>query len=111
MTVLAKPLINSKTAEVAQTTQYTTPQNTRTVIDKFSGTNTSGAVQSITVNIVPSGGAAGATNIITATKAIQAGEAYNFPELVGQVLNPGDFISTLTTAAVINIRASGREVT
>jgi hypothetical protein len=37
---------------------------------------------------------------------------YTFPELVGQVLNRGDFISTLAgTASAINMRVSGREVT
>jgi hypothetical protein len=37
---------------------------------------------------------------------------YTFPEIVGQVLLPGSFISTIAgTASAINIRASGREVT
>jgi len=37
---------------------------------------------------------------------------YTFPEIVGQVLNSGDFISTIAgTASAINIRASGRQIT
>jgi hypothetical protein len=36
---------------------------------------------------------------------------YTFPEVVGQVLNSGGFISTIAgTASAINIRASGRVV-
>jgi hypothetical protein len=54
---------------------------------------------------------AGDANLITKTKTLQPTEVYTFPELVGQVLSPGAFISTLAgTATAINIRASGREV-
>jgi hypothetical protein len=50
--------------------------------------------------------------LITKTKTLQASEVYTFPELVGQVLGVGDFISTIAgTASAINIRVSGREVT
>lgn len=100
----------SKQLEIAQTTQYTCPAATRFLIDKFTGTNTTGASQTITVNVVTSGGAAGVANMVVQTKAVQAGETYNFPELVGQVLQPGDFISTLTSALSITGRCSGREV-
>lgn len=112
MTVTAKPLIASKQAENAETTQYTAPTGTRTIVDKFTGTNTTAATAVLTVRIVTSGGAAGASNTISSAKAIAPGEAYTFPEVVGHVLNPGDFISTLAgTATAITIRASGREVT
>jgi hypothetical protein len=57
-------------------------------------------------------GSAGNINLITKTKTIQPSEVYTFPELVGQVLNRGDFISTIAgTASAINMRVSGREVT
>ena len=57
-------------------------------------------------------GSAGNTNLITKTKTLQASEVYTFPELVGQVLGVGDFISTIAgTASAINSRVSGREVT
>jgi hypothetical protein len=49
--------------------------------------------------------------LITKTKTLQPAEVYTFPELVGQVLSAGAFISTIAgTASAINIRASGREV-
>jgi hypothetical protein len=57
-------------------------------------------------------GSAGNLNLITKTKTLAASEVYTFPEIVGQVLGIGDFISTIAgTATSINIRASGREVT
>ena len=112
MTTIAKPLVASKYAENATTTQYTCPTGTRTIVDKFTGTNSSGATQTLSVYVVPSGGSAGASNQITVTKSLAAGEVYTFPEIVGQVLGAGEFISTLASAAsAIVIRASGREIT
>lgn len=112
MTVTAKPIINGKLAEAAETTQYTAPTGTRTIIDKFTGCNISAAAATLTARIVVSGGAAGTSNTIALTKTLAPGETYTFPEMVGHVLAAGDFISTLAgTAAAISIRASGREVT
>lgn len=112
MTVTAKPLIAAKQAENAATTQYTTPTGTRTIIDKFTATNTSASTATLSVNIVTSGGAAGDSNTIIKTKSLAANETYTFPEIVGQVLAAGDFISTIASAAsAITIRASGRELT
>ena len=111
MTVTAKALFEPLQAQNAETTQYTTPGGTRTIIDKFTGTNTTGAAATLTVRLVASGGAAGVTNTVVSAKTLQPGEAYTFPEVVGHVLNPGDVISTLAgTAAALTIRSSGREV-
>lgn len=111
MTVLVKNIIPAKVAENTQTTQYTA-NNVITIIDKFTATNYSAGAATISVNLVTSGGAAGDLNLITKTKTLQPGEVYTFPEIVGQVLNKSDFISTIAgTASAINIRASGREVT
>lgn len=111
MAVTAKTLIAAKQAEGAQTTQYTAPTGVRTIIDKFTATNTTGGAVALTVNLVTAAGAAGAGNTIISAKSLTAGECYVCPELVGHVLNTGDFISTLAGAATsITIRASGREV-
>lgn len=111
MTVTAKALFEPLQATNAETSQYITPVGTRTIVDKFTGTNTTALPATLTVKLVASGGAAGVGNTIVSAKTLAAGEAYTFPEVVGHVLNPGDFISTLAgTAAAITIRASGREV-
>jgi hypothetical protein len=111
MTVTAKPLFEALQAANAETTQYAVPSGTRTIIDKFTGTNTSGAAATLTVKLIASGGAAGAANTIVSAKTLQPGETYTFPEIVGHVLAAGDFISTLASAAgAITIRSSGREV-
>ena len=111
MTVTPKVLISSKFAVAAETTQYTSPGATRTIIDKFTGTNTTAGVVLLTVRLIPVGDVPAASNTIVYTKALQGFETYSFPELVGHILSALDYISTLAdTAAAITIRASGRQV-
>ena len=111
MAVQLKVLIPPKQAEDIQTTQYTAV-NAKAVIDKFTVTNTSSGNVTISVNLVTSGGTPGASNLILDTRAIAPDETYTCPELVGQVLEPGSFISTIVSAAAsLTIRASGREIT
>lgn len=109
MTVIAKCLLEAKFAESSQTTQYTVGSGTRTIVDKF--TAYANAATSLNVNVVASGGTAGASNLKVA-KTLASGETYTFPEIVGQILNAGDFLSTIAgTSSAVVIRASGREVT
>ena len=111
MGVLVKTLIPSKQAENAQTTQYTAV-NCKTIIDKFTITNTNTTNVTISVNLVTSGGTAGIDNQIVDTRSVAPDETYTCPELVGQVLESGAFISTIASAATsLTIRASGREIT
>lgn len=111
MTVTAKVLISPKVAENVQTTQYTAT-NVTTIIDKFTATNYTATLATLSVNLVEPGGSATTTNIIAVAKGIQPYETYTFPEIVGQTLAPGSLISTNCSAASsINIRASGREIT
>ncbi len=111
MTVTTKVLVPAKTVENSQTTQYTAI-NVTTIIDKFTATNYSASAATISVNLVTVSGSASDSNLITKTKTLQASEVYTFPELVGQVLSAGAFISTIAgTASAINMRVSGREIT
>ena len=110
MAVSTRVLIPAKTAEATQVSQYTAT-NVTTIIDKFTATNYSGTAATISVNLVTAAGSAGNDNLIVKTKTIQPSETYTFPELVGQALASGGFISTIAgTASAINIRASGREI-
>jgi len=110
MTVNVKVLVPAKIVEATQTTQYTA-NGVNAIIDKFTATNYSATAATISVNLVTTAGTAGNLNLITKTKTLQPAEVYTFPELVGQILGVGDFISTIAgTAASINMRVSGREV-
>jgi hypothetical protein len=111
MTVSIKVLIPAKQAESSQTTQYTAT-NCKAIIDKFTITNTSAGNVTISVNLVTVSGSPSASNLIMETRAIAPDETYTCPELVGQALEPGGFISTIASAATsLTIRASGREIT
>lgn len=112
MTVSLVSLIPAKEAENAQTVQYTAQTGVRAVIDKFTATNTDTANQTISVNLIASGGGAGDSNLIVKTRTLAPNECYTFPELVGHSIMPGGMISTLASAAnSITIFCSGRQVT
>jgi len=105
-------LVPSRYAAAAETTQYTSPTGLRTSLDKVTATNVTGATANITVRLVPAGSVAGLNNAIAFQRTLIAGEAYTFPELVGAILEPGDFVSTLASvASAIVIRSSGRQAT
>lgn len=111
MTVTLKNIIPAKQAENVQTTQYTA-LNVKAVIDKFTITNTSASNVLFSCNLVPSGGTAVDGNLIIDARPIAPGETYSAVELVGQVLEPNGFISTLAgTASALTISAAGREIT
>jgi hypothetical protein len=110
MAVNVKVLIPAKIAENTQTTQYTAT-NVSAIIDKFTATNYSASAATISINLVTQFDSSGNQNLIIKAKTLLPSETYTFPELVGHVLQPGGFISTIAgTASAINIRSSGREV-
>lgn len=110
MTVTAKNLVPAKTVEATQTTQYIA-NGVTTIIDKFTATNYSGSSATISVNLVTPTGTASNDNLIVKQRTLAASETYIFPELVGQILPSGGFISTIAgTASAINMRVSGREI-
>jgi hypothetical protein len=110
MTVTAKNLVPAKTVEATQTTQYIA-NGVTTIIDKFTATNYSGSSATISVNLITATGTASNDNLIVKQRTLAASETYIFPELVGQILPSGGFISTIAgTASAINMRVSGREV-
>lgn len=111
MAVTVKSLIPPKQAEGVQTSQYLAV-NCKAIIDKFTVTNTTAGAVTFSCNLVTSGGGASASNRVISLRSIAAGETYKCPELVGQVLESGGFISTLAgTASALTIMASGREIT
>ena len=103
-------LIPSKLAEAFQVAQYIAVTVT-TTIDKFTITNISLSVATISVNLVKATSIPGTENIILKNHSVPPGESYTCPELVGHILLPGGFISTIAnSASSLVIRASGREI-
>lgn len=111
MSVTVKNIIVRKQAEAIQSVQYVAPAATKCIIDKFTVTNTSAAVVAFSVNLVANADTAGNQNLVLKTRSIAPNETYTCPELIGQVLEAGGFISTLASAATsLTISASGREI-
>lgn len=111
MTVTVKAIVPRQYAATSATTVYTA-SNCKTSIDKFTGTNVSGGNILVSVYLAPSGGAAGTENAVYLNRSVVSGETYDFPGLVGQVLEPGGFISVVASgASAIVLSAAGREFT
>ncbi len=109
MAIVIENIVPAKQVENTQTTQYTS-SGVKTIIDKFTVTNTSASDVAFTCHLVALGDAAGDSNKVV-SRTILAGKTDRFPELVGQVLEDGDFISTLAGAASsLTLRVSGRKI-
>lgn len=112
MAVTPTALIESAYVPNAQTTLYTSDTGVTAAIDAATVTNVSGSNATVSINLVESGSSAGVSNLIVDTKTLIPNESYSLPEIVGQILNTGDFISAIAgTASAIVIRVSGREIT
>jgi len=111
MAVTLLNIIPRKYVEAAQASQYTA-DNVRCVIDKFTVTNVTANNVVFSTNLVASGDSPADDNLVLDARTIAPGETYNCPELVGQVIENGGFISTLAgTASALTISAAGREIT
>lgn len=87
---------------------YVTAVNERIRLERITLCNTTGGAVTATVYLVPSGGAAGVTNIVISAKSIAPGETYKCPELIGHVLESGGTLQALASAgASITITGSG----
>ena len=111
MSVIVSNIITSQAAVAAQTTYFTCPTSTKVIIDKMTATNTAAVAATVSLNLVNSGGGADAANLITAGKVIPPGDVYQFSEVAGHILQAGQFISILSSATTVTLRASGRIVT
>lgn len=111
MSVTVRVLVPPIQLGTAATTQYTAA-SVRAIIDKATVTNTDTVNRSFSVNLVNNGGSPANSNLIIDARTVVPDETYLCPELVGQVLEPGSFISTTASAATaLTLRVSGREIT
>ena len=111
MSITAKTLISSHFALATDNPEYTVPTSTKTIIDKFTAANTDSVARTLTINLIPTGGTLGASNILISAVSIAAGAVFDSTEMRSQILSAGDVISVKASAAgVVVIRASGREI-
>jgi len=113
MTITLKNLVpgtSQLTASAA--TYYTAPNGTGAKINNASAMNTDSSARTFTVHIVPSGGTASNSNMVINAKALQPGETYNCPELVGKNIMTGGTIQALASVTTtVSFQVSGIEQT
>lgn len=111
MTVTAKVLAEGQTVPATDTTIYMAPLSVTTIIDKITTANYDTVARTVTISIVAAGQAVNNAYYI-AKRTLAAKETYIWPEVVGQILAPEDYVSIIASAGTsVNVRMSGREIT
>lgn len=109
MSATDKVLIESQDCPTVATSLYTAPASTRTKIDRFTATNTTGSPITLTVHLIPPLGSVAATNMIVSAKSIAAGSDEAITSPAGHTLAAGGAVSVLASGAGLTIRMTGRE--
>lgn len=106
----AKRLVNPTQLGTSASTVYTVSGvGVSAVVKQIMVSNTSASSVNFSMHVVPSGGIAGATNLMSPALAIAANSFITID--LDQVLATGDFISAFASAATsLNIMVSGYEV-
>lgn len=108
-------IVPSKHLENTRTTQYTSGSvqgsTVRTLLDKCTVINTSTVAATFSLNLVNASSTVGDSNLLVDERRVEPGEVYDCPEVIGQILQEGQAISTIASAAnALSLRISGREV-
>jgi hypothetical protein len=98
---MATTIKNAYLAQVGatNTTLVTSDTNAQSRVIKCTATNDTTSTVTITFHKVESGGSVGDNRLILNAKTLASRETYECPEVVGQVLDSGDFISAIASAA------------
>lgn len=109
--ITPKSLVNGTNLTAAAATYYTAGSGTKAIVKKATFCNDHTSVVTVTINLVPSAGAAAYGNQIAKTKALAAGETWSCPDVENHVLEAGGFISMVASVdAKVGVRISGYEV-
>lgn len=112
MSFTAISLVQAVQLPGSATAQYTCTANSKVIVRHVTFTNTTGAAVTVTAEIVPSGGSAGAAAMIMSAQSIAGNATYVSPEFSGVVLNAGDSIQCFASAgSAISMNASGIQQT
>jgi hypothetical protein len=92
-------------------TLYTAPPRINAKVNNATLTNTTANSAVATVWLVPQGGTRGNATCVMFQKAVQAGETYTCPELVGKNIETGGTLVTNSNAnSAISMNVAGLEV-
>src|SRR5688572_27981911 len=99
MSVTAKALRSARFAVATTRTEYTVPSSTKTIIDKFTATNTNSSARTLSVYLVPSGDIAGNNNLVIKDLSVAAGATQDISALQNQILAAGDTVQCVASVA------------
>lgn len=105
MTVGQKNIVPGVVLTGAAATYYTAPALTRVRICNATLTNDTAGGIACTVHIVTAGDTASSKNKKISAYPVAAGETYTCPELIGRILEPGDFIQALGLNVAFDVSA------
>jgi hypothetical protein len=94
---------------VTNTTIYTVPALTRTMVKCITLANTTAASITVALNLVPSAGSPAAANTLLPTIPVLANSVFQLD--TAQVMNAGDFINVIASATGCTATISGGEAT
>lgn len=109
-----KALVDGVVLTNLAATYYTVPAGTKTVVKMINLNNDSAGAVGVTINFVPTGGAAAASNQMFKNSSpnglvLAAGETKRIP--MNDVMEAGGFISMVAgTTLVIGCRITGEEI-
>lgn len=105
---LPKRLVDGAQLTIAAAVYFSTSDNSLATISACSVTNTTATARTATVYLVPSGGTAGAGNVVCSGRVVAPGETFNVSGAIGQTLAAGGTIQALSDAATaLTLVASG----
>lgn len=105
---LPKRLVDGTQLTAAAAIYFTTQDNSLATISACSLTNTTATARLATVYLVPSGGTAGAGNVVCSGRIVAPGETFNVSGAIGQTLAAGGTVQALSDAAsALTLVASG----
>lgn len=97
-TVTKQAFLSAQLTAVAAT-YYTCPANTRANFKKITVANNDTVARTVTAYLVPSGGTAGVTNIITISQTLAPNEARDLYEIMGHSIPAAGFLQALADSA------------
>lgn len=101
-------LVNNVQLPNAYAAQYTVPVISTTTVSAFTLNNTTAGALTVSISIVPSGGAQGAANEVVTDLSIGAKTSVAVPQLVGQHMATGSTLQMKASAAAsITAQVSG----
>jgi hypothetical protein len=107
LTSFRPKLLKAAALPTSEASQYAAPAGQSVEIKSASVTNTTGGALTVTLSVVPGGGAAAAGNRVYSALSIAAGATTKLDALIGTWISDTDFISGVASGAGVSLVLTG----